>query len=161
GGFSLSGGGKDLTLVNNNLSNNNTALYVDGYTDGPDADSAPMTATGTVAAGSVTGMQLWNMTGLTIGTSGTNVVVNNATDGLNLPTVDNTTVSNLDLGGSGAPRSGTGLYADSSTDGLTIQNVSSTGRNIGIQLVGGGKDLTISTLDVSNDNYGLYLDGFT
>ena len=168
-GFTFVGNGTDLTLINNSLTNNSRSLYVDSFTDGADADTAPFTATGTVMTNSQSGMQLWNMTGLMIGTSGTDIVVDNATDGFTtvvgnvfyLRNLDNSSISGLDLTWSGPSRSGAGIVADSSTDNLAVQNITASNRSNGVQLYGGGKDLTIDTLDVSNDNYGLYLDGFT
>ena len=47
-GIQINGGGTDLVLNNNDLSNNYQGLYVDNVSDGGDSDSAPLTGTGNV-----------------------------------------------------------------------------------------------------------------
>ncbi len=298
-------GGTDLILTNNILTNNSRSLYIDSAIDGADGDTAPLTASGNDFTGSAIGMELFNMTGLAIGTSGTDIVIDNAADGLNTTTnyalwvrnLDSSTIRDVDLSwtrlalrlrhlfgwrdrrADSPERLGrqsrqwlhvrrqrhrpdadqqqpdeqqqvpvcrqlhrrrrrrhgslhghrdrddeqpewhaalehdraddrhvrhrhrrgqrdrrfhnrrrerllppqprqqlhqrpgphlewpkplrAGIVADSSTDNLAVQNITASNRSNGVQLYGGGKDLTIDTLDVSNDNYGLYLDGFT
>src|SRR5205085_467118 len=81
-GIQLQGGGQDLTLTSNNLSNNATALYLDSFSDGADANSVPVVASGNVMTGSDTGYQLFNMANQFIGTSGTGIILNTAAEGL-------------------------------------------------------------------------------
>src|SRR5207249_3386168 len=153
--------GSDLTLNNNTLTNDATALYVDTYTDGGDADTAPMSGTGNVVTNSGVGFQLWHMSGLTIGTSAADAISNNATAGFqstgtafSLRNFDNSTISNLDLSWSGATRTGVAITADSPgaplNDGLTIQGVNAANRVNGIN-IGGGADLTVLNCTLTND----------
>jgi hypothetical protein len=166
-GIEVIGGGSDLTVSNNTLTNDGTALFVDGLTKNTLA--GPVIAAGNLFTNSDTGLQLFNMTGVTIGTSGTNIIINNATDGLQTVTgnvfylrnLTNSTISGLNLTYTGSGRSGIGINSDSAANLLTIQNVTVANRSGGIQIIGGGSDLTLTDNTLTNDSTALYVDGLT
>ena len=88
-------GGVDLTLLNNNLSNDSQALALQNFSDGVDADSAPFSGSGNTFTGSTNGIALSNMSpsSLVIGNSiaaGVNFVIY-STSGLD--TVPGTAIS--------------------------------------------------------------------
>ncbi len=167
-GIDLQGGGQDLTLTGNNLSNDNTGLYLDNFSNSSFA--VPIIASGNTVTGDSNGFQLFDISGQYIGTSGTGIIVNNATDGFQtvshyplwLRNMSGLTVSGLDLSYSGANRGNIGIFSDGYLgQGVTIQNVNASNRNTGIDLQGGGQDLTLTGNDLANDNTGLYLDSFS
>ncbi len=166
-GIQLQAGGYDLTLTGNDLSNDNTGLYLDSFSQS--SFTTPVIASGNTVTGDSTGFQLFNMSGLFIGTSGTGIIVNNAADGFqtvaNIPlyihNLTGSTISGLDLSYSGNGRNGMGIFSDANVgQGVTIENVNASNRNAGIQLQAGGYDLTLTGNDLANDNTGLYLDSF-
>ena len=171
-GLRLGDAGKDLTVTNNNLSNNGLALYINNFSDGPDAgktdNTVPVLATGNTFTGSTSGIELYNMTNQVVATGGTGIIVAN-TDGLKnssatalrLSNMNGLTVSSLDLSYSGAGRSGTGIYADGTNHNLTITGVSATRRNRGFRIGDAGRDLMLTNNDLSNTNYGLFLRGYS
>ena len=169
-GLQLQSGGQDLTLTNNNLANNNTALYLNGFSDGGDADSVPVVGSGNVVTGSSTGFQLYNMTALYVGTSGVGLIVDNATAGFgsvtgssfNLASLPSSTIDGLDLSYVAGLRTGNAIYSNSNMgSGFTVENVTATNRAGGIVLVGGGQDLTLTNNDLSNDSQAIDLSGFS
>jgi fibronectin-binding autotransporter adhesin len=170
-GLRLGDAGKDLTVTNNNLSNNGLALYINNFSDGPDAgktdNTVPVLATGNTFTGSTSGIELYNMANQVVATDGTGIIVAN-TDGLKdssatalrLSNMNGLTVSSLDLSYSGAGRSGTGIYADGTNHNLTITGVSATRRNRGFRIGDAGQDLILTNNDLSNTNYGLFIGGY-
>ncbi|MCY2981380.1 MAG: right-handed parallel beta-helix repeat-containing protein [Planctomycetota bacterium] len=166
-GFRLGDAGQDLTLTNNNLSNNGLALYMSGFSDGSDINTVPVIATGNTFTGSTSGIELSNMTNQVVATGGTGIIVAN-TDGLKdasatplrLSNMNGLTVSSLDLSYSGAGRSGTGIYADGTNHNLTITGVNATRRNRGFRIGDAGQDLILTNNDLSNTNYGLFIRGY-
>lgn len=166
-GFRLGNAGQDLTLTNNNLSNNGLALYLKGFSDGSDINTVPVIATGNTFTGSMSGIELYEMTNQVVATSGTGIIVAN-TDGLTdatltalrLSDMNGLTVSSLDLSYAGAGRSGTGIYADGTNHNMTITGVRATGRNRGFRIGNAGQDLVLTNNDLSNTNYGLFLRGY-
>ena len=170
-GLRLGDAGQDLTVTNNNLSNNGLALYINNFSDGPDAgktdNTVPVIATGNTFTGSTSGIELYNMTNQVVATTGTGIIVAN-TDGLKdstatalrLSNMNGLTVSSLDLSYSGAGRSGTGIYADGTNHNLTITGVNATRRNRGFRIGDAGQDLILTNNDLSNTNYGLFIRGY-
>jgi fibronectin-binding autotransporter adhesin len=166
-GFRLGDAGQDLTLTNNNLSNNGLALYLKAFSDGSDINTVPVVATGNTFTGSTSGIELYNMTNQVVATTGTGIIVAN-TDGLKdssatalrLSDMNGLTVSSLDLSYSGAGRSGTGIYADGTNHNLTITGVNATRRNRGFRIGDAGQDLILTNNDLSNTNYGLFIRGY-
>src|SRR5204862_417417 len=118
-GLSIGDAGTDLTVTNNTLTNNTTGLFVNGYSDGADANTVPIIASGNNFTGSDLPLQLFNMTGQFIGTSGTGIIINNATDGLNgtagtvlrLANANIFPFATLFRSFTGSGRSGTGILA--------------------------------------------------
>ncbi len=150
-GIQVTGGGTDLTLTGNDLSNNNTALYIDGITDGGDTDSLPIMVSGTEFTGSNNALQLNNMSGITIGTTGTEaVVVAPTTDGLrtasgtvfNLTNLPGLTMEGMDLSYTGDVRSGAGIVVSNAGNDLLLEDFTINNRATGIQ-VSSGQDLTV------------------
>src|SRR5439155_12615219 len=133
--------GVDATITNNTLTNDGTALYLNNYSVGPRA-TVPIMGSGNRFTGSDKPLQLYNMTGQFIGTSGTGIIINNATDGLNtaagipirLSNDGNFTISGVDVSWTGGGRAGTGIYADGTNNNLTIQNVNASNRSTGLRL---------------------------
>ena len=166
-GFRLGDAGQDLTLTNNNLSNNGLALFLNAFSDGSDINTVPVIATGNTFTGSTSGIELYNMTNQVVATAGTGIIVAN-TDGLKdstatalrLSNMNGLTVSSLDLSYSGAGRSGTGIYADGTNHNLTITGVNATRRNRGFRIGDAGQDLILTNNDLSNTNYGLFIRGY-
>ena len=166
-GFRLGDAGQDLTLTNNNLSNNGLALFLNAFSDGSDINTVPVIATGNTFTGSSSGIELYNMTNQVVATAGTGIIVAN-TDGLKdstatalrLSNMNGLTVSSLDLSYSGAGRSGTGIYADGTNHNLTITGVNATRRNRGFRIGDAGQDLILTNNDLSNTNYGLFIRGY-
>src|SRR5262249_35277861 len=132
------------TVTNSTLTNDGTALYVDGVAKNTLA--GPVIASGNLFTGSDTPLQLYNMSGETIGTSGTNIVINNATDGLNttagipisLQNTNNITISGVDVSWTGSGRAGAGIFANGTNNNLTITGVNAANRSAGLQLGDGG-----------------------
>ena len=166
-GFRLGDAGQDLTLTNNNLSNNGLALFLNAFSDGSDINTVPVIATGNTFTGSSSGIELYNMTNQVVATAGTGIIVAN-TDGLKdstatalrLSNMNGLTVSSLDLSYLGAGRSGTGIYADGTNHNLTITGVNATRRNRGFRIGDAGQDLILTNNDLSNTNYGLFIRGY-
>src|SRR5205807_1575684 len=89
------------------------------------------------------------------GSSGMNTVTGNP---LFLQGSQPALISNLQLGYGGSSRSGIGISSNINLGaGLTIQNVTASNRSVGIQLQGGGQDLTLTGNTLSNNNTALYL----
>mgnify|MGYP003390101759 CR=1 FL=1 len=168
-GFALYGGGQDLTINNNNLSNNNTALQLFSFSDGADLNSMPVVGSGNVFENSSIGIELHLVASQFIGTSGDGIIVDNATAGLDktttigiyLRTGSGVTIDGLDLSFAGGPRTGSGIVADQVQDNLTIQNVTATNRGNGFSLYGSGQDLTVNNNILTNDDISLRIDFFT
>ncbi len=169
-GFHFQAGGQDLTLIDNNLANDNTALYLNSFSDGGDADTVPVVGSGNVVANSNIGFQLFNINGMFVGASGTGLIMKNATDGFQsalnyglwLRNVPNITIDGLDLSFGGAVQSGDGIFADSNLGAnVTIQNVTATNRLTGIYLGNRGQDLTLLDNNLSNNGTALDIRSFT
>ena len=170
-GLRLGDAGQDLTVTNNNLSNNGLALYINNFSDGPDAgktdNTVPVIATGNTFTGSTSGIELYNMTNQVVATTGTGIIVAN-TDGLKdstatalrLSDMNGLTVSGLDLSYLGAGRSGTGIFAGGTNHNMTITGVNATRRNRGFRIGDAGQDLILTNNDLSNTNYGLFIRGY-
>ena len=144
-GGGVAGGGDDLKLLNNNLSNNGTSLGLRALTDGDDADNAPFSGTGNKFTGSTNGIFLEGMRNdsLVFGNSiapGVNFVIDGNSgltsvsgDALYLFNVNNVTIDGVDLSYRGFRRSGTGIRAnDSFVNNLTLKNVTITNRITGL-----------------------------
>ena len=173
-GIYLYGGGQNLTLTGNNLDNDGTSLYLDGFSASGAAPftTTPVVGSGNTVAGSTNGFQLRDMNGLFVGTSGTGLIVNNATDGFQTVTNDalyiynlpNSTISGLDLSYSGAVQSGYGIINPNfyfSGSNLTITNVNASNRAGGISLGGyGNSNLTLTNNTLNNDGTSIYLQYF-
>ena len=159
----------DPSIINNSLTNDNIALYIDSASDGADAGSAPIFVSGNEVGGGNEGIRLWNMSGITIGTTGTEaVVVDNGTSGLNTSNtalnfrnLSGVTVDGLDLSWTGSPnRTGSGLFADGNQgSNVTIQNVTASNRANGISMVLGGNNATFANNVLMNNSIALQLTG--
>ena len=57
-------------------------MTLTNFSDGGDADTVPVVASGLVFTGSTNGLVLTNLTGQFIGTSGTGIIIDNSTSGL-------------------------------------------------------------------------------
>ncbi len=164
-------GGQDLTLTDNDLANNSQAIYVNNVTK--DGAAAAIIASGNVFTSSADALEIRSLTGasagLTIGPAMTNHIVLGAAarletvtgNVLHLNNVDDVIIDGLDVSYESPSRSGIGILGDGSSDNWTIQNVASTNRSTGIQVTGGGTDLTLTGNDLSNNNTALYLTSLT
>src|SRR5439155_725088 len=167
-GLQLQGGGQDLTLTNNNLANDNTALYLDSFSVGA-RGTTPVVASSNVVTNSSTGFQLFNMNGQFIGTSGTGIIINNATDGLNtaagipirLQNDGNFTISGVDVSWTGGGRAGPGIYADGTNNNLTITGVNAANRDTGLRIGDAGVDATITNNTLTNNSTALFLNDYS
>ena len=158
----------DLTVNNNNLSSDGIAMYFNSIN--ASSQTYPVDASGNIVAGSSIGLYLANTASQSISTSGSGIVINNATDGFqtvsNIPlyivNLPNATISNVDLSWSGSGRSGSGIQdAGYIGAGVTISNVNASNRGNGFYFDSGGQDLTLNNNTLNNDNQSLYANGFT
>ena len=146
-GIYLIGGGQDVTLTGNTLTNDGTAIVLESLSDGPDSDSAPFSGWGNVFTGSTNGLNLGYMT-----TSGNVIVIGNAiaagvnfvVDGnsgfltlagtaISLNNVRDVTIDGLDVSYRDLTRSGYGIQATNSSDNLVVKNVTASNRQTGLE----------------------------
>ncbi len=134
-------------LTDNNLSNNDQALYVLQFSDGGDADTSPLSGSGNTFTGSTNGIQLYNMQStsqsLVLGNSiapGVNFVIDGNSGltsvtgtAINLSYVANVTIDGVDLSYREFTRSGTGIRAiDGFNNNLTVKNTTVSNRQTGL-----------------------------
>ncbi len=168
-GFQLTGGGQDLTLIDNDLSGNNTALYVQSFTDGADTgnvdNSVPIIASGNVVTNSNTGMQLFNMSGQFVGITGTGIIVDNVNDGFQTVSGNAFYLRNFD----NSTFEGVGRLLDRFRQSIrrgyllvtrrqtiwTIQNVIANNRSEGVRY-DSGSNVTIQDSEFVNNTTGIY-----
>src|SRR5262249_42383134 len=143
------------TIQTNTLTGTGTGLYLDTVTG-----LAAGAVSGNTFTGDSTGLKLWNSSGITIrdnSVAGANIVLtapglNTTATALYLRNDSNFTIKHIDVSSTANSPSGTGIYADLATNNLTIQNVTATDRSNGIQITGGGSDLTVTSNTLTNDS---------
>ncbi|HND53407.1 MAG TPA: right-handed parallel beta-helix repeat-containing protein, partial [Pirellulaceae bacterium] len=168
-GLRIGDAGQDATFTNNTLTNNSLGLFLNGQSDGADANTVPVVGAGNNFAGSDTAIQMQGIAGQFVGTTGTGLIVNNATDGMQsavsigirMANVTNMTIDGVDLSFNGARRTGTGIYLDGTNNNLAIRNVNTDKRSLGLRLGDAGQDLIVENNQLTNNDLGLFISGYT